>query len=159
MKPLILLLLIPLLACSREHDHTHDHEHPFMGHDHRHEHDIPNHNHLFPLGLPFTYIVSVYPPPTVPGYPPFGFLKGPNYDHNGTVIIEFSGPPENLNLTNIDYPHYDSTPVTGWGVRRSTYFNQAKVYSDCSDPEHTGYIAFQLEWDDGLARFYYKCEE
>ena len=58
MKLLILLLLIPLFACS--------HEPPLIDHDHQHEHDLPDHDHpyLFPRGLPFAYILSVDPPLT-----------------------------------------------------------------------------------------------
>ena len=45
MRPLILLLLLPLLACS--------HEHPLT--DRQHDH---NHHYPFPDGLPFAYILS-----------------------------------------------------------------------------------------------------
>lgn len=161
MKPLILLFLIPLCACSREHDHAHEHEHPLMSHTHDdyHEHDVPHHDHLNPLGLPFTYITRVDPPIEVPGFPPFGYLKSRNHDYKGLVTINFSDPPWDLTLTNIDYPNEDATPVTDWGVRREKYLNRATVYSDCSDPEHTGYIAFRLEWDPGFADFYYQCTE
>lgn len=58
---------------------------------------------------------------------------------------------------NIEYPDLDATPVADWGVRRGNYLNVATVYTDCSDLEHTGYIAFRLDWDDGSARFYYEC--
>ena len=44
-------------------------------------------------------------------------------------------------------------------MRREKYLNRATVYTDCSDPAHTGYIAFRLDWDDGSARFYYQCSE
>ena len=172
MKLLILLFLILLVACSHEHDHTHDREHPLIGHTHAHdhplmshthddyhEHDVPHHDHLNPLGLPFTYITRVDPPIDVPGVPPFGFLKSRNHDYKGLVTINFSGPPWNLTLTNIDYPNEDATPVTGWGVKRGNYLNRATVYTDCGDPEHTGYIAFRLEWDPGFADFYYQCPE
>ena len=112
MKRLILLLLLPLCACSYEHPLTdHTHELP----DHTHELDVPHHDHLNPLGLPFIYITRVDPPIEVPGFPPFGYLKSRNHDYKGLVTINFSGPPWNLTLTNIDYPYQDATPVTDWG--------------------------------------------
>ena len=156
MKRLILLLLLPLCACSHEHPLTdHTHELP----DHTHELDVPHHDHLNSLGLPFTYITRVDPPIEVPGFPPFGYLKSRNHDYKGLVTINFSGPPWSLTLTNIDYPNEDATPVTDWGVRREKYLNRATVYMDCSDPEYTGYNAFRLEWDPGFADFYYQCPE
>ena len=161
MERLILLLILSLYACSHEHDHAHEHENLLMSrtHDDYHEHDVPHHDHLNPLGLPFTYITRVDPPIEVAGFPPFGYLKSRNHDYKGSVTINFSGPPWNLTLTNIDYPNEDATPVKGWGVRREKYLNRATVYTDCGDPEHTGYIAFRLEWDPGFADFYYQCPE
>lgn len=154
---LLLLLILPILACEdyATVDHTHDHAHPLIDH----EHDVPPHDHLNPLGLSSTYITRVDPPIEVPGFPPFGYLKSHNHDYKGLVTIKFSDPPWNLTLTNIDYPYEKSTPVTGWGVRRGNYLNVVTAYTDCSDPEHTGYIAFRLDWDDGSARFYYQCPE
>ena len=86
MKRLIPLLLIPLFACS--------HEHPLT--DHQHEHDVPHHDHFNPLGLPFPYIQRVYPPLDVPGFPPFGTLNTPPFDH---VDIYFVGTAQNVTLT------------------------------------------------------------
>ena len=54
MKSLLLLLLLPLLACG--------HEHPLT--DHQHDHHYP-----FPDGLLFAYILSVDPPLAGPRCP------------------------------------------------------------------------------------------
>ena len=159
MKRLILLLLLPLLACSHEHPLT-DHQH-----DHNHEYELADHDHHYPFpdGLPFAYILSVDPPLTGPGYAKFGVLRK---RWNGTeqaeevVYIDFSKPPENL---DIYYPGEHSTPVEHVGLSIShsslAYINRARVWTDCSDPEHEGYIAFRLDWDTGSARFYYSCPE
>ena len=148
MKRLILLLL--LAACS----HEHDHEHPLISHAHQHEHDVPQHDHLSPLGLPFPYITRVYPPLEVPGFPPFGFLKSPY-----VVYIFFSASPETLSLTNIEFPFEDTTQVR-WGyVIGGEHFNRVRVRADCSDQEHTGAVAFRLDWNGGSANFYYKCPD
>ena len=153
MKRLIPLFLIPLFACSHEHPLTdHTHEQP----DHTHEHDVPHHDHLNPLGLPFPYITRVYPPLDVPGFPPFGTLKKSPYDR---VYIYFSEYPENLTLTKIDYGVYETSDV-GLGIDfAGKYTARVSVDAYCSDPEHTGYIGFQLDWDSGTARFFYKCPE
>ena len=167
MKRLILLLLIPLFACSHEHpltDHQHDHEHPLNDHDHQHEHGLSEHEHhlLFPQGLPFTYILSVDPPLAGPGVHKFGVLTRTEHDMQ-PVYIDFSTEPKNLTLTDIYYPGEHSTPVEHVGLSIShsswAYINRARVWTDCSDPEHEGYIAFRIDWDTGSARFYYRCPE
>ena len=160
MKRLILLLLIPLFACS--------HEPPLIDHDHQHEHDLLDHDHpyLFPRGLPFAYILSVDPPLTGRGAWKTGVLRKSRYEIEGApeeVTIDFSKEPQNLTLTNILHPSAHSTPVDSWSLSIShselAHVNRARVWTHCSDPEHEGAIAFRLDWDTGLARFYYRCPE
>lgn len=156
MKRLLVLLL--LVACSHEHpltDHQHDHNHEFELADH-------NHHYPFPDGLPFAYILNVDPPLAGPGVHKFGVLTRIEHDMH-LVYIDFSKPPENLTLTDIFYPGKHSTPVKHVGLSIShsslAYVNRARVWTDCSDPEHEGYIAFRLDWDTGSARFYYRCPD
>jgi hypothetical protein len=118
---------------------------------------------LFPQGLPFTYILSVDPPLTGPGYAKFGVLTTTKDDRQ-VVYIDFSKEPKNLTLTDINYPGKPSTPVDSWGLSirydsHSEYVNQARVWSDCSDPEHEGNIAWRFDWDTGFAEFHYSCPE
>lgn len=163
-----LLILLVLVACGHEHpltEHQHDHTHD---HDHQHEHGLPDHDHhyLFPQGLPFAYILSVDPPLYGPGAWKSGVLRKSRYEIEGApevVYIEFSKEPKNLTLTDIFYPGEESTPVDSWGllIRYSDweYTNRARVYTNCSDPEHEGFIAFRLDWDTGSAHLYYQCPE
>ena len=166
MKRLILILLLPVLACEdyATVDHTHDHRHPLIGHDHQHEHGLPDHDrpYLFPEGLPFAYIVSVDPPLTTHGVRRGGVLTRQHYNWQ-EVVIDFSKPPMNLTLTDIYYPGKHTTPVDHWdwfmGYRDGAYVNRASVYTYCDDVEHEGAIAFRLDWDTGLARLYYRCPD
>ena len=158
MKRLILLLLLPLLACS--------HEHPLTDrqHDHNHEYELADHNHHYPFpdGLPFAYILSVDPPLAGPGVHKFGVLTRTEHDMQ-PVYIDFSTDPKNFTFTNIYYPGEHSTPVEHVDLSIShsswAHINRARVWTDCSDPEHEGYIAFRLDWDTGSARFFYSCPE
>ena len=172
MKRLLLLLILPILACSHEHPltehqhhHTHDHEHSLNDHEHQHEHGLPEHDHrlLFPQGLPFTYILSVDPSLAGPGYVKFGVLTTTEDDRQ-VVYIDFSKEPRNLTLTDINYPGKPSTPVDSWGLSirydsHSEYVNQSRVWTDCSDSEHEGNIAWRFDWDTGFAEFRYSCPE
>ena len=154
MKSLLLLLLLPLLACG--------HEHPLT--DHQHEYELPDNNHefLLPESLPFAYITRVDPPLTGLGYHKFGVLK-PAATGGARVTIDFSKEPQNLTFTNKHHPMAPTTAILGWGFRGSAgkthYYNRAHVTTDCSDPEHTGYIAVRLDWDTGSARLLYRCPD
>ena len=162
MKFLILLLLILLSSCS----HDHPHEHPLADHGHEHTHDHSHdleHEHYsaFNLGLPFAYIMRVDPPPTQWGIPPIGVLtkrigEG-EYEHE-RVDFQFSRYPENFRVRDLDLPWLNITPVDGGGLSGGT-INIVRVFTDCHDPDHTGYLAFRLSWDNGFADFVYKCPE
>lgn len=165
MKPTLLLTLIfAALACSHEHpltdhEHTHDHDHPVGDHIHQAH---PGHEHfgLFSLGLPYTYIMRVDPPPLIWGIPPIGVLTrriGEGEYQHERIDFQFSRYPENFRITNLDLPWLNITPISG-GLSGGT-INKARVTTDCHDPGHTGYIAFRLSWDTGAADFVYKCPD
>ena len=151
MKYLIPLLL--LAACSYEHDHP-------VG-DHTHDHDHAGHQHfgLFSLGLPYAYIMHVDPPPIFWGIPPIGVLTkrtGEGEYQREPIIFQFSRRPENFRVEDLDLPWLNITPIGGAGLEENRII-RASVYTDCQDPDHTGYIAFRLSWDTGSADFVYKC--
>ena len=147
MKRLLILLL--LVACS--------HEHPLTDH----QHDLPVHDHsnLLTLGLPYTYIVSVDPPLSEYNIVPYGYLTK-RLDDREIVYMSFNRPVNDLSFDNLEYPHLNTTPVHHGGYEGTSKISRAYVQTDCSDPDHTGYIAFRLGWGDtGSADFIYKCPE
>ena len=152
MKLLILLLLLPLLACSHEHPLTdHTHELP----DHTHELDVPQHDHLNPLGLPFPFIDRIDPPMDVPGFPPFGTLQGPL----DVINIYFVGYPTHMKLTKLDHPLYGSGEPHLDLYALDKYGARIVVSTNCGRAANTGWIGFRLDWQGGFARFLYKCPE
>ncbi len=160
MKYLIPLLL--LAACSYEHDHehTHDHDHPVEDHIHQAH---PGHQHfgLFSLGLPYAYIMYVDPPPIIWGIPPIGVLTkriGEGENQREPVYFQFSRHPENFWVEDLELPWLNITPIGGGGLEENK-IHRARVYTDCQDPDHTGYVAFRLSWDTGSADFVYKCPD
>ena len=143
MKPLILLLLIPLLACTHDHEHplighTHAHGHPLMSHTHDdyHEHDVPQHDHLNPLGLPFPFIDRIDPPMDVPGFPPFGTLQGPL----DVINIYFVGYPTHMKLTKLDHPLYGSGEPHLDLYALDKYGARIVVSTNCGRAANTGWI-------------------
>lgn len=155
LSPLLLLPLLLLAACSYEHDHP-------VG-DHTHDHDHFGHQHfgLFSLGLPYTYIMHVDPPPIIWGIPPIGVLTkriGEGENQREHVYFQFSRYPEDFWVEDLELPWLNITPIDGGGLSGGT-INRARVYTDCQDPDHTGYVAFRLSWDTGFADFVYKCPE
>ena len=154
---MFLLIFLTLLACSHEHPLT-DHQH-----DHTHDHDLPDQWFKYPHTLPFTYIVDINPPMTGEGVPKIGFLTA-NTRTRQVVTIDFSRPPQGLTITDVPDPAgFAVTPLesTGSMTHRDavTNINRVWLYTDCSDPEHAGGIAVQLEWDTGSALLRYLCPE
>ena len=159
MKHLILLLLIPLFACS--------HEHPLT--DHQHEHILIEHDHdpqfKYPETLDFAYIVGIDPPMTGEGIWKSGRLVNSTVfggDVVQVVTISFSKPPQNLTITDVPDPvGLPVTPLRGSGRTThrdaATNINRVSLYAECSDPEHAGGIAVQLDWDTGSALLRYRC--
>ena len=155
MKRLILLLLLPLFACS--------HEHPLQEHQHydTHDDDVPDQWFKYPDTLPFTYIVDIHPPMTGASGLKIGYLT----DKVGTdhvVTVDFSRPPQGLSISDVQDPAgYASTPIksTGYTIHRDrvTNINQYRIYTDCSAPEHEGFISVQLKWDTGSVILRYLC--
>ena len=152
MKSLLLLLLLPLLACG--------HEHPLTDHEH-------DPQFKYPEMLNFAYIVDIDPPLTGEIPPKRGVLKK-NVTRGGRevqrVTINFSKEFEDLTITDIRDPAgYRTTRVDsrGYTIKHDiySYINQARLTTDCSDPEHTGYIAVRLDWDTGSARLLYRCPD
>ena len=157
LKPLILLLLIPLFACSHDHPLT-EHQH-----DHTHDHDLPDQWFKYPDTLPFTYIVDINPPMTGASDLKIGLLTA-SIGTAQVVTIDFSRPPQGLTITDVPDPAgFAVTPLKSMGSTTHrdavTNINQVRLYTDCSDPEHAGGIAVQLEWDTGSALLRYLCPE
>lgn len=161
---LIIFATLALIASAAFAGCSHDHPLTDHHHDHEHEYTLPvhDHNNLFTLGLPYTYIVSVDPPLSEYNIVPTGYLTNRLYGKE-IVYIRFNRPAENLMFTNVEYPHLYTTRVSGVGYEENRIY-RASVRTDCSDPEHTGYIAFRITWDTGsgdtgTADFIYKCPE
>ena len=152
MKPLILLFLIPLVACS--------HEHPLADHEH-------DPQFKYPEMLNFAYIADIDPPLTGDIPPKRGVLTK-NVTRGGRevqrVTITFSKEFEDLTITDVYDPRgYRTTRVDsrGYQIKHdiNSYINEAWITTDCNDPEHTGYIAVRLDWKTGSATLLYRCPD
>ena len=153
--------LVSLTGCS--------HDHPVADH----QHDPHTHNDLYTLGLLTPYVISVDPPLTdfivvdstydPPLMRPFGYLTKKAEDGREIVIIRISADASYIGGENIKYPDLDTTPVSWTGYLGRNDDHYMYIYTDCSDPDHTGIIAYQWIWGRGereaQADFIFKCPD
>ncbi len=151
MKRLLLLLILPILACSHEHPPT------------EHQHNLPDQWFKYPDTLPFTYIVDINPPMRGASDLKLGLLTSSTRTKQ-VVTVDFSRPPQGLTINDVPDPAgFAVTPIdsTGRMTHRDvvTNINRVWLYTDCSDPEHAGAIAVKLEWATGSVLLRYLCPE
>ena len=152
--------LVSLIGCS--------HDHPVADH----QHDAHTHYDLYTLGVLTPYIVSVDPPLTdfiivdsswdPPLARPFGYLTK-REDGREVVIMRLSADSSWQSFENIEYRDLDTTPVRYAGHLGRNDDNYLYIYTDCSEPDHTGLIAYRYGWGrgelQGQADFIFKCPE
>ena len=164
MKRLILLLLIPLFACSHEHpltDHQHDHEHTLIAHEHNltdHEHDLAEHTHD-PAAYPGAYIVWEDTELVYTDKDDFGIGELDPFGGRYAINFIFSKPPIGLTVTNVPDPYgLPTIPINGWAlVDRSL-----AILTRCSqDMARAGghNLAVQLDWHSGGKLVRYACPD
>ena len=167
MKRLILLLLLPLLACSHEHpltdhqhDHEHTHEHTLIAHEHNltdHEHDLAEHTHD-PVEYPTAKLIFDDPGIGVTDKQPIGIGKL-TYDGQQWILVVFSQPPIGLTITDVPDPDGRPTiPISRWYVEKRSL----KILTYCTEETAQagiGGIAVQLKWHSGGALLRYACRK
>lgn len=156
MKCLILLLLLPLFACSHEHpltDHQHDHEHTLIPH----EHSLADHTHD-PVEYPNAQLIWEDPWIGVTDRQPIGIGKL-TYDGSQWILVLFSEPPIGLTVTDVPDPDGRPTiPILRWYVEKRSL----KILTYCTEETAQagiGGIAVQLKWHSGGALLRYACRK
>ena len=154
MKRLILLLLIPLFACSHERpltDHQHDHEHTLIPH----EHSLADHTHDS-VEYPAANLIWDAPGVVVSDRQPIGIGRL-TYDGAQQVWVVFSEPPIDLTVTDVPDPDNRPTiPILKWYLERRTL----KIWTYCTNKTANagfGGIAVRLQWHSGGALLRYAC--
>ena len=123
MKRLILLLLLPILACSETTRDT-THEHPLIAH----EHSLINHTHD-PVAYPAANLIWKEPQEFVSDKQPIG-IGELTYDGQQQVWVIFSEPPIGLTVTDVPDPDNRPTiPINAWFLERCTL----KIVSYCTE--------------------------
>ena len=167
MKRLILLLLLPLLACSHEHpltdhqhEHEHTHEHTLIAHERNltdHEHDLAEHTHD-PPAYPTAKLIFDDPGVAVTDRQPIGIGKL-TYDGQQWILVVFSQPPIGLTITDVPDPDGRPTiPISRWYVEKRSL----KILTYCTEETAQagiGGIAVQLKWHSGGALLRYACRK
>ena len=154
MKRLLLLLILPILACSHEHpltDHQHDHEHTLI----THEHSLADHTHD-PVAYPAAKLIFDDPGIGVTDRQPIGIGRL-TYDGQQWILVVFSQPPIGLTVTDVPDPDGRPTiPISRWHVEKRSL----KILTYCTDAAAkagVGGIAVQLKWHSGGALLRYAC--
>ena len=160
MKHLILILSIPLFACSHEHpltdhqhEHDHTHEHPLIAH----EHSLINHTHD-PVEYPSAHIIWDDPGIAVSDRQPIG-IGNLTYEGGQWILVVFSQPPIGLSVTDVPDPDGRPTiPVSRWHVEKRSL----KILAYCTNETANagvGGIAVRLQWHSGGALLRYACRK
>ena len=152
MKRLILLLLLPILACSETTRDT-THEHPLIAH----EHSLINHTHD-PVAYPAANLIWKEPQEFVSDKQPIG-IGELTYDGQQQVWVIFSEPPIGLTVTDVPDPDNRPTiPINAWFLERRTL----KIVSYCTEETAAagvGGFAVRLQWHSGGALLRYACAD
>ena len=151
---IILLLLLPLLACSHEHpltDHQHDHEHTLIAH----EHGLADHTHD-PVDYATAKLIWDDPGISVSDRQPIG-IGTLTYDGPQWILVVFSQPPIGLTVTDVPDPDGRPTiPISRWYLEKRSL----KILTYCTEETaQAGFagIAVQLNWHSGGALLRYAC--